>query len=222
MVAPLLAAAAPIIGGALGFAGGLFQNSAQSAMADKQMKFQEKMDNTRYQRGMADMKAAGLNPMLAYSQGGAGSPAGAMAPVTNVGEAAVRAAEGSSNSAKTSALVKSQVENMAADTKLKMDQSKAAIESAKLASANSAVTLGTMPYVIDKANYDSGTAGNMYMETVPRGARGRLEKEYLDSDVGKMLAVGALAGSDANQASSALKNLNPGDWIGKTFASLGR
>lgn len=35
--------------------------------------FQERMDNTRYQRAIGDMQAAGINPMLAVSQGGAGS-----------------------------------------------------------------------------------------------------------------------------------------------------
>ncbi len=49
------------------------------ASADKQMSFQERMSGTSYQRGMEDMRAAGLNPMLAYTQGGASVPGGASA-----------------------------------------------------------------------------------------------------------------------------------------------
>ena len=47
--------------------------------AEKNRNFQADMSNTSYQRAMADMRQAGLNPMLAYSQGGASTPGGSMA-----------------------------------------------------------------------------------------------------------------------------------------------
>ncbi|QXP08136.1 MAG: DNA pilot protein [Arizlama microvirus] len=54
-------------------------NTANAQQAQAQMAFQERMSNTAYQRAMSDMKSAGLNPMLAYQQGGSSSPAGAQA-----------------------------------------------------------------------------------------------------------------------------------------------
>jgi len=74
---------AAIIGGA-SLLGSHLRNKEAKAASAKQMAFQEDMSNTSYQRGMADMKAAGLNPILAGKMGGASTPTGSTYQPENV------------------------------------------------------------------------------------------------------------------------------------------
>lgn len=59
-------------------------NQQNIALAREQMAFQREMSNSAYQRAMDDMQKAGLNPILAYQQGGASTPQGALGQVNAV------------------------------------------------------------------------------------------------------------------------------------------
>ena len=54
-------------------------NSAE-ALANRE--FQERMSNTAYQRTVEDMKKAGINPILAFANGGASTPGGSSATIS--------------------------------------------------------------------------------------------------------------------------------------------
>lgn len=75
--------AASLGGAGLSYLGQKKTNKANVNLAREQMDFQERMSNSAYQRATDDMREAGINPILAYSQGGASTPIGATAQMQN-------------------------------------------------------------------------------------------------------------------------------------------
>lgn len=104
-----------IIGAGASLIGGMMANKDKQGSADSANEFSERMSSTSYQRGMEDMRLAGLNPMLAYKQGGASSPTGAMAQPQDVVSPAVATAQAGlnlSSNLKTQRVQRSQTKAM--------------------------------------------------------------------------------------------------------------
>jgi hypothetical protein len=160
----IMAAVAPaVIGGAMDIAGGIFGNNANkdaaqqanqfaSAQSDKQMAFQKEMRATQYQTSVEDMQKAGLNPMLAYTQGGAGTPQGSSAQPT------VARIENPVKGATQSAIGAA---NVAADLKLKKEQALATSAQAEASQSQAMASLANALNQLEQSKKPSQEIENL-------------------------------------------------------------
>lgn len=115
-------------------------NAQNLASAKEQMEFQREMANTSYQRAMEDMKKADLNPMLAFSQGGASVPTGAAATVSpssrGIGRAVGKSMEQISSAVQGGLSLQNQSAQTQSNVGLQSAQAANATASASQAQAN--------------------------------------------------------------------------------------
>lgn len=112
------------IGGGLSYLGQSSANSANMDIAREQMAFQERMSSSAHQREVADLRAAGLNPILSSKYGGASTPSGSAPVMQNALAGAGEAVRSGISSAVAATKVAAETENVLKSNELLEAQTK--------------------------------------------------------------------------------------------------
>lgn len=206
-----------LISGGLSYLGQRNANVANAQQAAMNREFQEDMSGTAYQRATEDMKAAGLNPMLAYSQGGAKGTPGAQAVMQSDLGAAV-------NSGQTGAMIDATIQKVRAETgkaeaDTKLSESQALINAVQVpkveqetkTSAFSAANLDTQSRLmgqqavkvmaeVEKIGYDTDLSRAQIQKVKEETLNAIKEGRRIDASTGNLRADTALTNLELPRA----------------------
>ncbi|AXH77859.1 MAG: DNA pilot protein [Microviridae sp.] len=209
-----LAAALPVVGSLLDYRSQANTNAATAHQADlsrnfdaeqalQNRQFQESLSNTAYQRATADMRSAGLNPMLAYSQGGASTPGGSMASSPTPSFTAPRLGEGFQRAAQAFQDLKlasatTAKESTAADLNTSLAvKADAEARASRASAANDEFRLASiLPHSAVKEEMTANLVGHEEA-FAPRYFRSRSEREDYEAEQARWKAVVAKGMSSA-------------------------